>query len=115
MILITGGLGNIGSHTVVKLLQQNKEIIIPDNLYNSKAEVIDSIETITGKRPFFYQADLLDIAGLEKIFKENKIDCVIYFAGYKALVESVANPLMYFNYNITDAIQPIDDSEKIIA
>ncbi|TWH79367.1 UDP-glucose 4-epimerase GalE [Sedimentibacter saalensis] len=104
MILITGGTGYIGSHTAVKLLDQNEDIIILDNLYNSRAEVIDSIEAITGIRPKFYQIDLLDINGLEQIFKENKIDCVIHFAGLKAVGESVAQPLKYFNNNITGTI-----------
>lgn len=104
MILITGGTGYIGSHTAVKLLDQNEDIIILDNLYNSRAEVIDSIEAITGIRPKFYQIDLLDINGLEQIFKKNKIDCVIHFAGLKAVGESVAQPLKYFNNNITGTI-----------
>jgi UDP-glucose 4-epimerase len=104
MLLITGGLGYIGSHTVVKLLEQNKEIIILDNLCNSKLEVLDSIEKITNKKPKFYQTDLLDTKGLESIFRENQIDCVIHFAGLKAVGESVAKPLMYFNNNITGTI-----------
>ena len=112
MLLITGGLGYIGSHTVVKLLEQNKEIIILDNLYNSKVEVIESIETITGKKPLFYQTDLLDIKGLEKVFAENHIDCVIHFAGYKAVGESVAKPLMYFNNNITGTINLLMAMQK---
>ena len=112
MLLITGGLGYIGSHTVVKLLEQNKEIIILDNLYNSKIEVLDSIGTITGKKPLFYQVDLLDIACLEKVFAENHIDCVIHFAGYKAVGESVAKPLMYFNNNITGTINLLMTMQK---
>jgi len=112
MILITGGLGYIGSHTVVKLLEQNKEIIILDNLYNSKIEVLNSIEKITGKKPLFYQTDLLDINGLEKVFEKNQIDCVIHFAGYKAVGESVAKPLMYFNNNITGTINLLMTMQK---
>lgn len=104
MILVTGGTGYIGSHTVVGLLEQNKEIIIVDNLYNSKEEVIEDIEKITGKKVKFYQVDLLDSAGLEKIFEENIIDCVIHFAGLKAVGESVAEPLKYFNNNISGTI-----------
>ncbi len=104
MLLITGGTGYIGSHTAVKLLEQNEDIIILDNLYNSKKEVLDSIEKITNKKPKFYQTDLLDIEGLEKIFQQNKIDCVIHFAGLKAVGESVAEPLKYFNNNITGTI-----------
>ncbi|WP_312832209.1 UDP-glucose 4-epimerase GalE [Sedimentibacter saalensis] len=112
MILITGGTGYIGSHTAVKLIEQNEDIIILDNLSNSKAEVIDSIETITGKRPKFYQTDLLDINGLEQIFKKNKIDCVIHFAGLKAVGESVAQPLKYFNNNITGTINLLMTMQK---
>lgn len=104
MLLITGGTGYIGSHTAVKLLEQDENIIIMDNLYNSKKEVLKSIETITAKKTRFYQTDLLDISGLEQIFKENQIDCVIHFAGLKAVGESVAEPLKYFNNNITGTI-----------
>jgi UDP-glucose 4-epimerase len=112
MILITGGTGYIGSHTAVKLLEQNEDIIILDNLYNSKAEVLDSIETITGKRPKFYETDLLDINKLDAIFNENKIDCVIHFAGLKAVGESVAQPLKYFNNNITGTINLLMTMQK---
>ena len=112
MILVTGGTGYIGSHTAVKLLEQNEEIIILDNLYNSKVEVIDNIETITGKRPKFCEADLLDINELEEIFKENKIDCVIHFAGLKAVGESVEQPLKYFNNNITGTINLLMTMQK---
>lgn len=112
MILITGGTGYIGSHTAVKLLEQNEDIIILDNLYNSKAEVIDSIEAITGIRSKFYHTDLLDINGLEQVFKENKIDCVIHFAGLKAVGESVAQPLKYFNNNITGTINLLMTMQK---
>lgn len=112
MILITGGTGYIGSHTAVKLLEQKEDIIILDNLYNSKLEIIDSIEAITGRRPKFYQTDLLDISGLEQVFKENKIDCVIHFAGLKAVGESVAQPLKYFNNNITGTINLLMTMQK---
>lgn len=112
MILITGGTGYIGSHTAVKLLEQNKNIIIMDNLYNSKKEVLTSIETITTKKPKFYQTDLLDTSGLEQIFQENQIDCVIHFAGLKAVGESVAEPLKYFNNNITGTINLLTTMKK---
>lgn len=112
MILITGGTGYIGSHTAVKLLEQNENIIIMDNLYNSKKEVITSIETITTKKPKFYQTDLLDTSGLEQIFQENQIDCVIHFAGLKAVGESVTEPLKYFNNNITGTINLLITMKK---
>ena len=112
MILVTGGTGYIGSHTAVKLIEQNEDIIILDNLYNSKSDVISSIETITGKKPKFYEADLLDINKLEEIFKQNKIDCVIHFAGLKAVGESVQQPLKYFNNNITGTINLLMTMQK---
>lgn len=112
MILITGGTGYIGSHTAVKLLEQNENIIILDNLYNSKKEVLANIEIITNKKPKFYETDLLDINGLEEIFSKNKIDCVIHFAGLKAVGESVAEPLKYFNNNITGTINLLMTMKK---
>jgi len=112
MLLITGGTGYIGSHTAVKLLEQNEEIIILDNLYNSKKEVLNSIETITTNKPRFYQTDLLDISGIEQIFQENQIDCVIHFAGLKAVGESVEEPLKYFNNNITGTINLLMTMKK---
>ena len=89
-ILITGGTGFIGSHTVVELLNAGRDVVIIDNLSNSKKCVLDRIETITGKRPKFYEADLCDLAASEQVFKENKFDSVIHFAGLKAVGESVA-------------------------
>ena len=112
MILVTGGLGYIGSHTVVKLLEQNYDLVILDNLYNSDADVLNSIEKITSKKPRFYQTDLLNINGLEEIFMENNIDSVIHFAGYKAVGESVEKPLMYFNNNITGTINLLMTMQK---
>lgn len=112
MILITGGTGYIGSHTAVKLLEENEEIIILDNLYNSNENVIDNIEAITNKRPKFYQKDLLDKQGLKEVFKENSIDCVIHFAGLKAVGESVEKPLVYFNNNISGTINLLMTMEE---
>lgn len=112
MLLVTGGTGYIGSHTAVKLIEQDQDIAILDNLYNSKKEVLDSIETITGKRPLFYETDLLDKDGLDKIFDENDIDCVIHFAGLKAVGESVEKPLSYFNNNITGTINLLMTMQK---
>lgn len=103
-ILVTGGCGYIGSHTVVELLNQNYEVVIVDNLYNSKEEVLNRIETLTGKRPKFYKTDILDREGLDKVFAENKIDAVIHFAGYKAVGESVAIPLTYYKNNISGSV-----------
>lgn len=100
MILVTGGTGYIGSHTVVELLEAGYEVVIADNLVNSKREVLDSIEKITGKRPAFYQVDVCDRQALEDIFSRHLIDAVIHFAGLKAVGESVAKPLEYYSNNI---------------
>ena len=101
-ILITGGTGFIGSHTVVELLNIGEEVIIVDNLCNSKLCVLDRIEAITGKRPIFYKVDLLDRAALAEVFEKHKnIDSVIHFAGLKAVGESVSMPLHYYHNNLT--------------
>ncbi|MBR4781381.1 MAG: UDP-glucose 4-epimerase GalE [Lachnospiraceae bacterium] len=100
-ILVTGGTGYIGSHTVVELQNAGYDAIIIDNLSNSKLLVLDRIENITGKRPKFYNADLRDKDALKKIFNENPdIEAVIHFAGLKAVGESVSMPLEYYNNNI---------------
>lgn len=103
-ILVTGGTGYIGSHTVVELLNDNREVVILDNLCNSKICVLDRIETITGKRPKFYKGDILNIEDIEKVFSENEIDSVIHFAGLKAVGESVAMPILYYHNNITGTL-----------
>ena len=104
-ILVTGGLGYIGSHTVVELLNLNKEVVVVDNLSNSKIEMVERIYQITGKNIKFYQVDLLDKENLNRIFLENKdIEDVIHFAGYKAVGESCLKPLMYYENNIMTTI-----------
>lgn len=103
-ILITGGTGYIGSHTCVELLNENHEIIVVDNLYNSKKTVIEKIESITGKKVTFYEADVSDKKRLENIFKENDIEAVIHFAGLKAVGESVKMPLTYYRNNIDSTL-----------
>ncbi|MBE6532689.1 MAG: UDP-glucose 4-epimerase GalE [Ruminococcaceae bacterium] len=104
-ILVTGGTGYIGSHTTVELLSVGAEVIIVDNLSNSKALVIDRIEKITGKRPTFIKCDLLDKAALDEVFdKHPEIDSVIHFAGLKAVGESVSMPLYYYHNNITGTL-----------
>ncbi len=107
-ILVTGGTGYIGSHTCVQLLERGDEIVIVDNLSNSKATVVDSIEKITGKRPIFFKEDLLDRAALERIFTEYTFDVVIHFAGKKAVGESVEKPLEYYYNNITGTLHLLD-------
>jgi UDP-glucose 4-epimerase len=100
-VLTTGGAGYIGSHTCVQLLEAGHEVVVVDNLSNSKALVIDRIEKISGKTVTFYKVDLLDYNELDKIFQSEDIDAVIHFAGYKAVGESVDFPLKYYHNNLT--------------
>ena len=112
-ILVTGGTGFIGSHTVVELLQANEKVIIVDNLKNSKKCVLDRIEAITGKRPVFYRVDLLDKEALDSVFKENPdMTAVIHFAGLKAVGESVEKPLLYYHDNLTTTFHLLECMEK---
>ena len=106
-ILLTGGTGYIGSHTAVELINKGQEIVILDNLVNSKADVIDRIEQITGERPEFIEADLLNGKALEEVFSEHDFDTVIHFAGLKAVGESVAQPLKYYENNVVGSINLI--------
>ena len=99
-ILVTGGAGFIGSHTVVELQKAGYEVVIVDNLYNSKEIVLDRIETITGKRPTFYDLDVNDREGLNKVFDKEDIGAVIHFAGYKAVGESTRKPIEYYANNL---------------
>ena len=99
-ILVSGGTGYIGSHTCVELINAGHEVVIFDNLYNSKVEALDKIEKITNVRPKFYKADMTVKEELRPIFEENKFDSVIHFAGLKAVGESVAKPLMYYENNL---------------
>ena len=103
-ILVTGGTGYIGSHTAIELLDNGYEVFIIDNLSNSKKEVLDRIKDITGKDVTFYEGNVCDKELLRKIFNDNKIEAVIHFAGYKAVGESVKNPLMYYRNNIDSTL-----------
>lgn len=103
-VLVTGGAGFIGSHTVVELLNDGREVIIVDNFINSKPVVLDRIRKITGKDFKFYQVDLLDREALDKVFAENEVDAVIHFAGLKAVGESVQQPLRYYHNNLTGTL-----------
>lgn len=107
-ILVTGGAGFIGSHTDVELLEAGHDIVIVDNYSNSKPEALERVRKITGKDFKFFQADILDREALDRIFKENKIDAVIHFAGLKAVGESVAKPVEYYHNNITGTLTLIE-------
>ena len=111
-ILVTGGTGYIGSHTVVEQLNSGEDVIIVDNLYNSKLTVLDKIEIITGKRPKFYHEDAADRAAMDKIFAENSIEAVIHFAGLKAVGESVRKPLDYYRVNLDTAVVTMETMRK---
>lgn len=111
-VLVTGGAGYIGSHTVVELLNVGKEVVIVDDLSNSSEKVIDRIEEITGKRPKFYKVNILDQENFEKVFQENKIDSVIHFAGFKAVGESVAKPLEYYTNNLVNTLIVLNVMKK---
>jgi UDP-glucose 4-epimerase len=111
-VLVTGGTGFIGSHTCVELLANGEEVVIMDNLCNSKAEVVDRIEKLSGKKVKFYEADCLDYEATDKIFNENQIDSVIHFAGLKAVGESVQKPLEYYHNNMTGTFVLCDVMRK---
>lgn len=101
MILVTGGTGYIGSHTVVELLARGEQVLILDNLCNSSLKVLERIESITGKRPGFVKADIRDKDALQAVFNEHRIGSVVHFAGLKAVGESVAQPLAYYDNNVS--------------
>ena len=103
-ILITGGTGYIGSHVVVELLNAGHEIVIIDNLTNSKAKVLDSIKEITNKSPIFYQENLTNYDATKELFEKHQFNLVIHFAGLKSVSESVENPLLYYQENLTSTI-----------
>ncbi|MGN0607303.1 MAG: UDP-glucose 4-epimerase GalE [Oscillospiraceae bacterium] len=111
-ILVTGGTGFIGSHTCVELLENGYEVIVMDNLVNSKKEALSRIKQITGKDIKFYQTDILDFDGTCKIFEENQIDAVIHFAGLKAVGESVQKPLEYYHNNVSGTLVLLDAMRK---
>lgn len=107
-ILVTGGAGYIGSHTVVELIKLGKEVVIVDNLSNSSILVLDRIEEITGKRPTFYELDVADKAALRSVFEKESIEAAIHFAGYKAVGESVEKPVMYYENNIMSTLSLVE-------
>ena len=111
-ILVTGGTGYIGSHTVVELLNNDYEVIIVDDFSNSHPTVLDRISELTNKSVSFYEVNLLDKEALTNVFSENEIEAVIHFAGFKAVGESVAIPLKYYNNNVTGTIVLLEVMEE---
>ncbi|MCP3697425.1 MAG: UDP-glucose 4-epimerase GalE, partial [Aliivibrio sp.] len=111
-ILVTGGMGYIGSHTCVQMIEAGLTPIILDNLYNSKDVVLDRIEALVGVKPKFYQGDIRDPQILETIFAENQIDSVIHFAGLKAVGESVEKPIMYYDNNVSGTLVLVEAMRK---
>ncbi len=111
-ILVTGGAGYIGSHTCVELLERGYEVLVLDNYYNSCAVSVERVEKITGKKIALYEGDVRDRAMLDKIFTEHKIDCVIHFAGLKAVGESCAKPVMYYDNNIGGTLALVEVMQK---
>lgn len=107
-ILVTGGAGYIGSHTCVELLNAGKDVVIVDNFYNCKKSSLDRIRALVNKDFKFYECDIRDKEGLDEIFKKEKIDSVIHFAGLKAVGESVHKPLEYFDNNVTGTLILLD-------
>ncbi len=103
-ILITGGAGYIGTHTLVEFLGAGRELVVVDNFVNSKPEALERVKKITGKDFRFYRVDLLDTEALETVFRENQIDSCIHFAGLKAVGESCEKPLLYYHNNITGTL-----------
>ena len=103
-VLVSGGMGYIGSHTTVELLNAGYDVVIADDLSNSKEVVKDRIKEITGKDVKFYNVNLTDVNETEKVFEENNIDSVIHFAAFKAVGESVEKPLEYYYNNLTSAL-----------
>jgi UDP-glucose 4-epimerase len=111
-ILLTGGLGYIGSHTCVELLNEGHEVVVIDNLCNSKASVVDRINQITGKQFYFSEMDLRNRHALDQIFQQHHIDAVIHFAGLKAVGESVQKPLNYYDNNLTGSLVLFEVMQK---
>ena len=111
-ILVTGGAGYIGSHTCIELLKAGEDIVVMDNFYNSKPKAVQLIKEISGKDFKFYEADMCNISDMEKIFSENEIEAVIHFAGYKAVAESVREPLMYYRNNLGGTFNLLETMKK---
>jgi UDP-glucose 4-epimerase len=111
-VLVTGGAGYIGSHTCVELLQAGYDVVVVDNLSNSKEEAIRRVERITGQEISFFEIDLLEEKGLDSVFERHQIEAVVHFAGLKAVGESVAIPLRYYHNNVTGTLTLCEVMQK---
>ena len=112
-IIITGGCGYIGSHTVITMINHNYEVVIIDDLSNSNAQILDRIQKITGVRPHFEQVDLKSFEATQSVFKtHNDAKAVIHFAAHKAVAESIQNPLMYYQNNLFSLINTLKAQEE---
>jgi UDP-glucose 4-epimerase len=111
-ILVTGGAGYIGSHTVVSLLENQYKVVVLDNLCNSKISIFESIQKITSQAPEFYQGDIRDASLVASIFQNHQISGVIHFAGLKAVGESQKEPLQYYENNVTGSIALLNEMRK---
>ena len=107
-ILLTGGLGFIGSHTAAVLVGEGHEVVIVDNLCNSQRKTLDNLESITGKKLAFYEGDVRDLGLIKRILQDHKIECVIHFAGLKSVAESATEPLKYYDNNVSGSIALIE-------
>lgn len=111
-VLVSGGLGYIGSHTCVALLEKGHDIVVVDNLYNAEESVRDRIQKLTGRKFSFYREDCCDEEAMDEIFRKEKPDCLIHFAGYKAVGESVEKPLMYYRNNLDSTLTLLECMQK---
>lgn len=111
-VLVTGGAGYIGSHTVLALLEEGHQVVVIDSLANASVESLARVEQLTGKHPEFIELDLLDADGVEELFAEQAFDAVIHFAGLKAVGESVAKPLMYYRNNVAGTLNLLNSMDK---
>ncbi|MCL2564485.1 MAG: UDP-glucose 4-epimerase GalE [Defluviitaleaceae bacterium] len=111
-ILVTGGMGYVGSHTILELLTQGYEVVAIDNCSNSKPAVLDRVKKLSGKDISFYKTDLRDKKGLDEVFRTHKIDCVMHFAALKAVGESVEKPLFYYEHNLNSTLALCNAMEK---
>ena len=113
-ILITGGAGYIGSHTMVELLEAGRELVVVDNFVNSKPCALERVKKITGKDFKFFEVDLLDKEALDKVVKENNIDSCIHFAGLKAVGESCQKPLLYYHNQMCHLLKNLNQCHNVL-